>query len=236
MGLYELGYQVGMVMGLAVFAINSAWTPIFYDIAKNREDAKPVLRRVFTAYAVGVSTLAVGVILFSREVILIMAATAFHKAYLVVPAVAVGYLLQGFYFMSAIPLFYKKKTRVLPLISAVGAAVNIGLNVLLIPKFGMMGAAYATLISFGILSVLTHLRAQRYYRVPYEYRKLASLGILVAGVYLANAALGFHGIVAPLAIKVGLFAAFLAGTVLLKVVSVQELMRARALFGAPGEE
>ena len=228
-GLYTLGYQIGMVMSLVISAINYAWTPIFYDTAKNDPNAKSILSRIFTLYTVVVSTLAVGVILFSREAILIVAAKPFHEAYLVVPAVAVGYLFQGLYFMSIAPIFYKKKTYVMPFLTGIAAATNIGLNLLWIPRFGMMGAAYATLVSFALLFVLTHYFAQRYYRLPYNYRKVASMGLLVAGVYFVNNALHFQGIIVPVAIKIGILASFLAGMFFLKVVSIQELRRAREL-------
>jgi len=234
-GLYSLGYQVGMVMSLIVFAINSAWSPIFYDTAKNKTNAKEIFSRMFTLYSMVVATLAVGVMLFSREVILIMAAKEFHEAYVVVPAVAVGYLFEGWYFMSVAPIFYTKRTYIMPFLTGIAAAANIGLNLLWIPSFGMMGAAYATVASFALLFVLTHYFAQRYYRIPYNYRRVASVGLLVAGVYFVNNALHFQGIVIPMMIKTGIVAAFLAGMFLLKVVSLQELKKARELLNRSRE-
>ena len=228
-GLYNLGYQIGMVMSLVVSAINFAWAPIFYDTARNRKDARSLLSRMFTLYAVVVSTLAVGAVLFSREVILIMAAKPFYGAYLVVPAVAVGYLFQGLYFMSVTPIFYMKKTYVLPCLTGFAALLNIGLNIWWIPRLGIMGAAYATLVAFALLFALTHIAAQRYYRIPYDYRRVVSMGLLVAGVYLVNNAMHFQGIIVPVLIKMGIVAAFLAGVFLLKVVSIQELKKVREL-------
>lgn len=229
-GLYNLGYKMGMVMSLIVTAINFAWIPIFYDTAKNKENAEQLLSRMFTLYTVVVSTLAIGIILFSREVILIMSAESFHAAHTVAPVIAVGHLFQGLYYMSVAPIFYKKKTHLLPLLTGVAAAINIGLNILWIPPYGMMGAAYATLGSFAVLFTLTHYFAQRYYRLPYNYRKVASMGLLVAGVYFVNHTLHFQGIIVPVVEKIGIVMAFLAGMFLLKVISVQELRRVSELF------
>jgi O-antigen/teichoic acid export membrane protein len=229
-GLYNLGYRIGMVMSLIVSAINYAWTPIFYDIAKNVKDHRIILSRMFTLYIVMTSTLAVGVILFSREVILIMAAKPFHRAYLVAPTVALGYLFQGLYFMSVTPIFYEKKTYIMPLLTGVAATANIGFNMLWIPKFGIMGAAYATLVSFALLFLLTHYIAQGYYRLPYDYRRITITVLLVAGIYLLNSAMPFKGIMAPLAIKMGMVLAFLSGTLFFRVISFQELGKIRELF------
>jgi O-antigen/teichoic acid export membrane protein len=229
-GLYNLGYRIGMVMSLIVSAINYAWTPIFYDIAKNARDARSILSRMFTVYMVVISTLVVGIILFSREVILIMAAEPFHRAYIVAPVVALGYFFQGLYFMSVTPIFYEKKTYVMPLLTGIAAAANIGFNMLWIPKFGIMGAAYATLVSFGLLFLLTHYVAQRYYRLPYDYRRIAIMGLLVAGIYVLNNAIHFQDIMAPIAIKTGMVLAFLSAALFFKVISLQELGRIRELF------
>jgi O-antigen/teichoic acid export membrane protein len=217
-------------MSLIVSAINYAWTPIFYDIAKNARDARNILSRMFTLYMVVISTLAVGIILFSREVIFIMAAKPFHKAYLVAPAVTLGYLFQGLYFMSVTPIFYEKKTHIMPLLTGIAAAANIGFNMLWIPKLGMMGAAYATLVSFALLFLLTHYIAQRYYRLPYDYRRIAIMGLLVAGIYVLNNAMHFQGIIGPIAIKTGIVFAFLSGALFFKVVSLRELGKIRELF------
>jgi O-antigen/teichoic acid export membrane protein len=231
-GLYNLGYQTGMVLSLIVSAINFAWAPIFYDTARNRKDARSLLSRMFTFYAVVVSVLAVGAILFSREAILIMAAKPFHEAYLVVPAVVVGYLFQGLYFMSVTPIFYMKKTYVLPFLTGVAALVNIGLNIWWIPRLGIMGAAYATLVAFALLFALTHIAAQRYYRIPYAYGKISRTGLLLAGVYVANYFLAFKGILVPIAMKIGILLAFLGGMFLFRIVSVQALARIKGLLSA----
>jgi len=241
-GLYNLGYQIGMVMSLIVSAVNFAWAPIFYDVAKNEADAKALLARMFTLYTVFVSTLAVGVILFSREVILIMAAKPFHGAHVVVPAIAVGYLFQGLYFMSGMPIFYVKKTYAMPFLTGTAALTNIGLNIWWIPHYGMMGAAYATLVAFAVLAVSAHLVAQRFYRLQYAYGKIARVGLLVAGVYAANMLLHFTGILVPIAVKLGIILAFLGGLLLLRVISRDEirrlitLMRSRRSLGSDSEE
>lgn len=229
-GLYNLGYRIGMVMSLFVSAINFAWTPIFFDIAKNAQNPRNILSRMFTLYTVVVSTLAVGVILFSREVTLMMAAEPFHEAIIVIPTVAVGYLFQGLYLMSVTPIFYTKKTYILPFLTGISAAANIGINLLLIPKLGIMGAAYATLISFALLFLLTHYTAQRYYWLPYDYRRIICIGLLVAAIYFINSALHFQGIIFPLVIKTVIVMAFLMGFILLKVISFKELGMIRKLL------
>lgn len=238
-GLYTLGYQVGMIPSLAFSAIEFAWTPIFYNIAstKSKREATQIFSQLFKLYAIFASTLVIGVFLFSKEIIAIIAAKQFHDAYVVVPAVAVGYLFQGLYFMSVTPIFYTERTTILPFLTGTAACVNIGLNLLWIPKLGIVGASYATLASFAVLFGLTHYFAQRYYPLPYDYRKLMGIGLLVVGVYSLNQWLALYETTLFLLImKVGTIIVFIAGLTFFKIISFQEVKTVGRLFYKRGEE
>lgn len=237
-GLYNLGYQIGMIPSLAFSAIEFAWSPIFYNIAstKSTREAAQIFSQLFRLYAIFASTLVIGVFLFSKEIIAIIAAEQFHDAYVVVPAVAIGYLFQGLYFMSVTPIFYTERTTTVPFLTGTAACVNIGLNLLWIPKLGILGASYATLVSFAVLFSFTHYFAQRYYRLPYDYRKLVGIGLLVAGVYFLNQLLSPYETILFLLIKVGIIIAFIAGLIFFKIISFQELKAVRKLFKRRREE
>ncbi len=234
LGLYNLGYQIGMAMSLVVSSINYAWQPIFYDTADNNENAKQVFSRLFTVYLVFVSFIAVGMILFSREVILIMATKEFNRAYVVIPAVAVGYLFQGIYFMSGQPIFYKKKTQYVPLLTGLAALTNIGLNFLFIPRFGMIGAAYATTITYAVHAVSTHVIAQYLYRIDYEYLKILRVGLLLSGVFAANFLWQFDGLWVPIGIKTGILLLYLVSLFLTRVFTINDLEKAKSLVKSEG--
>jgi len=72
------------------------------------------------------------------------------------------------------------------LVAGAGAVVNVALNVALIPRFGMMGAAISTVASFGVLFVAMTALAQRLYVIPYQWRRVGTL----LGVAVVLAALG----------------------------------------------
>lgn len=126
----------------------------------------------------------------------------------------------------------------MPLLTGIAATANIGFNMLWIPNLGMMGAAYATLGAFALLFGLTHLVAQRFYEIPYDYKRVSCVSLLVAGAYLANYFLDFQGIIVPITIKSGILLAFLTGIPLFRIVSFQELGRMKELasFKKPENE
>lgn len=172
-GLYSLGYQIGMIISLLVGAINSAWVPIFYDTAKSDPDAPSVISRICTLYTAGVALSALVLILIAPDLLMLIADDAYYSASSVVPLVAAAYVFQGLYFMSVSPLFYMKRTRLLPAMTGLAAIVNVGANLLLVPRMGMMGAGWATLLAYATLFFGTNALAQRTYRIPYEYMKMA---------------------------------------------------------------
>jgi len=182
-GVYSLGYSAGMVMMLIVASIHKAWAPFFFEKADQNQNSK--LFGKITSYYVAI-ILFIGLIgsLFSRELIILITTPAYYGAAAVVPLVILGYVLYGFYTMSTTPLFYKKKTSLILVYVLVAAIVNIILNLWWIPTLGMMGAAYATTVSYFVLFLLGWWGTHRSYVIPYEYIKL--LGILVmAGIVYA---------------------------------------------------
>jgi len=132
--------------------------------------------------------------------------------------------------VSVAPIFYKKKTFAMPAITLCAAALNIGLNLLWIPAHGMMGAAYATVVAFAVLFGLTHLVAQKYYTIPYEYGKLLRLVLLVGVVYTINALVKYPGVLWAVLLKSLIGLSFLGLAIVLRIVSVREFRKAARLF------
>lgn len=229
-GLYSFAYQLGMGMSMVVLAINYAWAPIFYDIADSKEDAKQTFGRIFTIYMILISFLGLLGVLFAREVVLVMAATSYHAAIIAVPPVIAGYIFQGMYFMTVASIFYRKKTTVIPFFTGLAALVNIGLNIIWIPKYGMMGAAYATLIAFAVLFVLVHVYAQFLYKIPYAYGKAAIILTMFGTTYIINSYLRLDGLLIPILVKLLILIGFVFSLLAFRVFTFKEVKRVREIF------
>lgn len=193
-GLYTLGYQLGMIVGVVASAANSAWTPIFYDVAGREGHSARILGQLASvnlALSFGVGLL---IILFGPELVTLIADAEYAGAWAVVPIIALSYAVQAVYFVTVTPIFFRKRTRWLPLLTGGAAGVNVVLNLLLIPPFGVIGAAWATLLAFGFLSIATALVARRQFAVEYETPALATLGgVLVLGTVVVWLTRGLPG-------------------------------------------
>lgn len=224
LGVYTLGYQLGMIVGAVASALNAAWTPIFYDTARNREDAAGLLGQLASvnlSLSIGAALI---VILFAPELVTLLGGDVeYRRAAGVIPIIALGYTLQGVYFVVVTPIFYAQRTVLLPPLTVAAAALNILLNLLLIPTLGIAGAAWATLVAFAVLAIGAGVVSRRQFVVDYEVSKLAGLAVvLVLAALLAPTLAGF-----PAALEVGVkllvIAAFVATAVLTGTASLRRL-------------
>lgn len=199
-GIYQANYRLGIVMMVFVSMFEFAWRPFFLQHA-SQPDAKRVFARVLTYFTVAGAMLFLAVSfyvepmahlpLFGRTLI----DAKYWSGLTIVPIVLAAYLFNGWYTNMIAGVYIEKRTRQLPWITGVGAASNVVANVLLIPSFGIAGAAWATLISYALMSAMMFLSTRRYYPVPYEWRRIgliaiATLVFFCAEMYLRTALSG----------------------------------------------
>lgn len=207
-GLYSLGYQIGSVMMLFVAAGNNGIFPLFGRLDTRKPLDVAALMRIVTYYITALTAIGVGVALFAQEIVLLLA-SQYGPAAGVIPWVVLGHLFVALYFppMNTITLVVGR-TKWVPALTGTAAATNVVLNLILIPRFGILAAAATTAVSYALLFVLVFGYAQRLRHLPYEYRRIAIVLTAGAGAY----ALGVLGRdistnLAPL-IKVGALAFF----------------------------
>jgi O-antigen/teichoic acid export membrane protein len=188
-GIYAFGYVLGQAIALVAVSFNSAWSPFFY--ARGTGPRGPELLREMTSLSTAVlSVLAVTVAVLAPELTDVLARERWGDAAAaaadVVPIVALASLVYGIYFMVVSSLFLLHRTRVLPLLSAAAGAVNVAVNIALIPRIGITGAAWATLAGYGALTLGTYLYARRAYPIRLDVPRLATLFGLAIGVALLS--------------------------------------------------
>ena len=89
-------------------------------------------------------------------------------------------MVDGVYANFTVGIYIKKKTHYLPLITGVAAAVNIVGNLLVIPVWGMYGAAWTTVLSMVVMTVLLYVMIHRHYPVPYEWNRISKIVAVTA--------------------------------------------------------
>jgi O-antigen/teichoic acid export membrane protein len=179
-GLYSIGVRMASAIILFLAAFRTAWPAFAYSIEDDRE-AKRAYSFVLTYIVVITSWMALGLGVLAPWLVRLLTTPSFYSAERVVAPLAFAAAAFGAYIVVVIGIGRARKTRSNWIITGAACILNIGLNLLLIPPFGMMGAAIATIGAYGMLFVGMAWRAQRIYPVPYQWRRVAT----AAGVAIA---------------------------------------------------
>ena len=180
-GMYASAYTLGMV-GINTF-LNSfrlAWHPFFLSLREN-PDAQNIFARITTYYAVFIGYVFLGMTLLREEIFRIYAPSMPISLAGIIPVVALAYILYGFYIIMMAGVFLRDKTKLLPLAPVLGAVVNIGANIVVIPLYGIVGAAFSTVLSYMVMVVIIYIISRRYYSIPFEYGRLVAVIALTVG-------------------------------------------------------
>lgn len=173
-GVYNHGYKVGFLAHAALLApFMQIWQPWIFGVRGSQERRRE-MPRVGTYAVVVLAAVYTPLILFSREVVaLISGQESFLAASRVAPWITAAYLFYAVYALSQVTLFVTKRTWPLLWINAAALAVNVGLNAILIPSQGYVGAALATLATFAFLALLGAFAAKRSFTLPFRSAPVA---------------------------------------------------------------
>lgn len=164
--LYSLAYSCGLIVALFVTSLNSAFSPWLGDKLTERNYDR--IRRVSRPYVALFAVFAFISTLIAPEVLLLMGGTSYLPAMYVIPPIAMGCVFQFVYCMYVNVEQYEKKTKGMALASLSAAALNALLDIIFIPMFGYMVAAWATAISYGWL-MIAHMLLVRRMRFSFVY-------------------------------------------------------------------
>jgi len=183
-GLYSIGATFGLALKLFLSAFEYAWTPFFLGVMKE-PDAKRIYSTVSTYVIAALVLLTAGFCAVGPDLVRLMTAEEFHPSGAVTPWIALGVMCQGVYLVGSIGLIITRKTSRYPLATGIAAATNLAANAVLIPRFGLIGAAWANAVSYATLAAFTVWLSWREFPIPYEWRRLAAVAAAGIGAYLA---------------------------------------------------
>ena len=186
-GLYSAGYKLGTLMLLVVSGFNLAWHPFFLKQG-DREDSPCMFARISTYVLAFLGMLWILILVWVPRLLRLdlgpgtFYGAEFWQSAQIVPWIALGYLFHGAYLLQLPGVFLRNESRWVMLTRGAGAGANISLNLLLIPVYGIYGAAWATCIAYFVMAALFWLINRRLYPIPYEWGRLARI---VGGIGLA---------------------------------------------------
>ena len=201
-GLYSIGSRIASAMVLLLTAFRAAWPAFAYSI-EDDEEAKRSYAYVLTylLYVASWAALALG--LLAPWLVRLLTTPTYYEASRVVAPLAFGGVAFGGFIVVSIALGRTKRTQFNWVVTGGAAAVSVTLNVLLIPTYGMMGAAAANVTAFTVMFLGITWWSQRVFPVPYQWRRV----VTVVGTAVALTILG-KALALPLAVAIALVAAY----------------------------
>lgn len=153
-GIYSLVYNFSMIATVLTTALDGVWIPWFYERYKEKNYEK--INQFAKYYVQFITFCMVGLILVGPEIIKLLAPKKYWEGITIVPPVVLSAYVIFLYTLYVNVEHYHKKTVRITGNTIIAAITNIVLNLLLIPKFGYVAAAYTTLVSYGV-SLLIHV-------------------------------------------------------------------------------
>lgn len=177
-GIYSLSYTIGMVMFLVTQSLSQAWLPMFFQMAGEGEEKRYTLGRICSGLAVLLAAIACFGILLSPLFVQIALDGRYHAAMHIVPLVILGYFFHALFSLFDLSILQAKRTASVFVISLVAFSLNLFLNFALIPRWGMAGAAWATMLAYAVEAIGAYVLAQRFFALPYRLTEI-SAGVVV---------------------------------------------------------
>jgi O-antigen/teichoic acid export membrane protein len=184
LGLYGIGYRISSIIGIMVVGFVQALPPLIFD-RYQLENTPGEIAKIFRIFTGALLICYLAISLFGHFILRVFTTPDYYAAAsLIVYLVPVVALAQMYIFTPGMHI--KKRTGIIGLIYVASAAINAGLNVILIPRLGLEGAGLATLIGYLFFFSMYTLFSQRLYPVPHAWKPLllaaGAISILAWGI------------------------------------------------------
>lgn len=211
LGLYNFAYQLAQRWNEVNLAVGDAWAPMYYRVAGQGREAHGTLVRLQERV---VAVLASGSLLACAllpDVVRVATDGRYHGAVPVIVVIIGAYTLHGLYTAFVVGIFFTRRTGVLPVLTGTAAALNVGLNLGLIPTVGVMGAAWATWLAYLFLALSVSVYSHLAHRLPHRSWFGWAAAIVLYGAAWGTAFVDTGGRASGLALRLGATTAFAWG-------------------------
>lgn len=191
-GIYSIGQRISNLVFTFMNAIEHVFSPHIYKkmFDPNGKEGESI-GKYLTPFIYIIISVALLVSLLSEEIISILTPPSYHGAIDIVIIFSVFCGVLFFRKLNSIQLIFMKKTHIISFLTMMGIGMNIGLNIPFIMKWGVIGAAWATLIAGLITGTVSFVVSQHYYKIKWEYKKVGLIYFIffassISMVFLRN--------------------------------------------------
>ena len=175
-GIFNLAFTIGAVVNLLALALNNAIIPMYGNMKLEESDSIQKTVRVTTYYFGSLFITATALALLSKEAIYLLTPASYHDAGLIVGWIALGFVFLGMYYpLANVLTLVCGNSKIIGISTVIAAAINILMNIILIPRLGMLGAGITHATTYLMLLVGVFFCVQICHPLPFEYRRISIL-------------------------------------------------------------
>jgi len=171
LGLYSVGYTLASYIGnMIMFSLAYAIIPIYVEIYEKdgKEKTEEFLKKIMHYLIIAIIPMVLGYFAVAKELFITLASEKYSSAATFSPIILIGSFLLAMNSVLNAGLYLQKKTMTMLLIMLIATVLNISLNLILLPRIGIMGAAVAALITCLSATILTACISFKYINVKIE--------------------------------------------------------------------
>lgn len=208
-GLFNTGQKVAGILNiLFVQSFSLGVLPLAYKAFGQKGD-KRYFSKMNTYFIFVLVWAGLGISIFSREIVeTFTRQEAYWAAAQIVPILIFSYILSGSNFMASLGMYLTKNTKYIAINNVIALSMSIIFSILLIPPFKMIGAAWATVLSFLFLYALSYIKSQKLYFIPFENNKTILVFLVGIVIYSCTSQIVFTNLVTNFIFKLVLLLIF----------------------------
>lgn len=180
LAVYGANFKIGLLMAMFAQSFRMAFEPFCFKYA-DQKDIRIVYADVlkyFTIFGVLIFLF----VLFYIDIITIFLTKDYLYGTTVIPLILMGQLFSGIFYSQS--LWYKLSDRPLYglFLGILGGIITIGFNIFFVPIFGFIASAWAGLLCFFVMVIVSYFLGQHFYPIPYQVGTIIlyiGLGILL---------------------------------------------------------
>ncbi len=205
LGLYSAGYNLAMyIANILMFSINYAIVPIFVDIyvGEGREKTEAFLQKCLNYLLIAVIPICFGFLAVAKDLFITLASEKYASAATFSPIILLGTIIFALNSIFHAGLYLAKRTMTMLSIMVLAVAVKVLMNILLLPAYGVMGAAISTLVPCAMVTLLNGLLSYKHISVRIDFKIIIYYVILSFCMFLIVIQINMSRVWLTLPIKV----------------------------------
>ena len=197
LGIYVAAYNLTTyITEIFMYPVNYALDPIYLRIyaEQGKYETGIFMSKALQYFFLFLIPVIFGFIAVGKDLIAVLASMKYAEAYVVIPYVILGNAIYACQVFLNAGLCLAHKTNIIMVVKIGTCILNIGLNVIMIPRFGIVGAAQATLVSYVCYTlVITHYAFKELaFRIRYGHIALYTSISFVMFIFISNIQMEGH--------------------------------------------